>query len=263
MCNIRRINQTYFLENFPESENPDNANLVEEQGCEDCGEPPWQNNGKSSFSKSSSGNQLSTVTTASNNRASRRSTSSIDLQENEKSFIRSFQIETGDLQQNAHQSAQNKIAEEIYNPKTLDEKRCWIMGWNPTCEEFQNSSCSVCGNRRPKIRCRRDFSYAELQGATEGFSAKNYLSEGGFGSVFKGEIDGVKIAVKQHKNASHQREKEFKSEVLVLTKARHENLVTLLGSCAEGNHRLLVYEYVCNGSLDQHLSSKYTNTIEE
>lgn len=67
----------------------------------------------------------------------------------------------------------------------------------------------------------------------------------------------MKIAVKQHKNASFQGEKEFKSEVAVLSKARHKNVVMLIGSCSEGKSRLLVYEYVCNGSLDQHLSSKY------
>ncbi|KAJ0100778.1 hypothetical protein Patl1_05756 [Pistacia atlantica] len=231
------------------SQNPDKTNLVEEQGCEDRGEPPWQNNGKSSFSKSSSGEQLSTMTTASNTEASRRSVSAIHLQEEEEYLI-SFAKEIVDDQENADQ---NKSLGEIYSTKTPDEKRGLIMGWSPKYEEFQNSSCSHCGNTRPKIRCRRDFSYAELHGATKGFSGENYLSEGGFGSVYKGEIDGVKIAVKQHKNASHQGEKEFKSEVQVLTKARHENLVMLLGSCAEGSHRLLVYEYVCNGSLDQHL----------
>ncbi|KAI4323633.1 hypothetical protein L6164_023224 [Bauhinia variegata] len=67
------------------------------------------------------------------------------------------------------------------------------------------------------------------------------------------------IAVKQHKKASLQGEKEFKSEVNVLSKARHKNVVTLLGSCSEGNTRLLVYEYVCNGSLEQHLS-KHSQT---
>ena len=68
----------------------------------------------------------------------------------------------------------------------------------------------------------------------------------------------MKIAVKQHKYASFQGEKEFKSEVNVLSKARHENVVVLLGSCSEKNNRLLVYEYVCNGSLDQHISGKQT-----
>ncbi|KAM7465641.1 hypothetical protein LguiB_013203 [Lonicera macranthoides] len=84
------------------------------------------------------------------------------------------------------------------------------------------------------------------------------FSERGFGCVYKGVLKkGLKVAVKQHKDASFQGEKEFKSEVGVLSRARHQNLVMLLGSCSEGSHRLLVYEYVCNGSLDQHLS-KYT-----
>lgn len=115
----------------------------------------------------------------------------------------------------------------------------------------------MCKNRRPKASWKRDFTFTELHEATEGFSDKNFLSEGGFGCVYKGKLkNGLKLAVKQHKDASCQGEKEFKSEVNVLSKARHENLVMLLGSCSEGNHRLLVYEYVCNGSLDQHLSSK-------
>lgn len=119
----------------------------------------------------------------------------------------------------------------------------------------QNYVCSICYNKRPKLDyTRRDFTYAELHAATQGFSIKNFLSEGGFGSVYKGEINGQKIAVKQCIHASYKQEKEFKSEVDALSKARHENVVVLLGSCSEGNHRLLVYEFVCNGSLDQHLS---------
>ncbi|XP_071740534.1 uncharacterized protein [Rutidosis leptorrhynchoides] len=121
--------------------------------------------------------------------------------------------------------------------------------------EFEYSVCSVCQNKRPSMRLKRDFNYAELQQVTNNFSSTNFLSEGGFGSVYKGEmIGGLKVAVKQHKDASSQGEKEFKSEVNVLSKARHPNLVVLLGSCSEGTHRLLVYEFVCNGSLDQHLS---------
>ncbi|PIN26608.1 Serine/threonine protein kinase [Handroanthus impetiginosus] len=122
-------------------------------------------------------------------------------------------------------------------------------------EEFQNPICSICKNRRPKIGLHRDFTYKELHEATEGFSNENFLSEGGFGFVFKGKLkDGLKIAVKQHKPASLQGEKQFKSEVYVLSQARHQNVVVLLGSCVEGSHRLLVYEYVCSGSLEERLS---------
>lgn len=123
-------------------------------------------------------------------------------------------------------------------------------------QQPESSVCSVCYNRRPRFEWKRDFTYAELHAATQGFSPKNFLSEGGFGSVYKGELYGQKIAVKQYyMHASHkEEEKEFESEVDALSKARHENVVMMMGSCSEGNHRLLVYEYVCNGSLDQHLS---------
>ncbi|XP_011087372.2 probable serine/threonine-protein kinase PBL5 [Sesamum indicum] len=128
-------------------------------------------------------------------------------------------------------------------------------GENQMEKEFENSICSVCKNRRPTIGLQRDFTYEELREATNGFSRKNFLSEGGFGSVFKGRLkDELVVAVKQHKPASLQGEKEFKSEVHLLSQARHQNVVVLLGSCAEGSHRLLVYEYVCNGSLQERLS---------
>lgn len=129
-------------------------------------------------------------------------------------------------------------------------------------EQFNNVVCSVCQNRRPKFELLKEFTYAELHEATHGFSPKNYLSEGGFGSVYKGKLQGLKIAVKQHKYASPQGEKEFKAEVNALSKAIHENVVMLLGSCSEGNNRLLVYEFVCNGSLDQHLSRKRKMNLE-
>ena len=136
------------------------------------------------------------------------------------------------------------------------------MGGSPKDEIFKNSICSVCKNRRPKIGWKRDFSYAEIHAATEGFSQTKFLSEGGFGCVYRGDLDGLAFAVKQHNGASFQGEKEFESEVEVLSKVRHENLVMLLGSCSKGSDRLLVYEYVCYGSLDQHLSSKNLMTLE-
>ncbi|XP_022956548.1 probable serine/threonine-protein kinase PBL4 isoform X1 [Cucurbita moschata] len=124
-------------------------------------------------------------------------------------------------------------------------------------DDFKISACSICHIRRPFVGWRRDFTYAELHAATNGFSDRNFLSEGGFGSVYRGEIDGIRIAVKQHKLASSQGEKEFRSEVSVLSKVSHENLVMLLGTCREATRRLLlVYEYVCHGSLEKHLSSK-------
>lgn len=86
-------------------------------------------------------------------------------------------------------------------------------------EEYPEYLCSICKNRRPKIEWKRDFTYLELTSATQGFAKKNFLSEGGFGSVYSGEVDGLKIAVKQHKNASFQGEKEFRLKFMYLAKS--------------------------------------------
>ncbi|KAL5159474.1 Inactive protein kinase [Glycine soja] len=98
-------------------------------------------------------------------------------------------------------------------------------------EQFKNSVCSVCNNRRSKFKPLKEFTYARLHDATK---------EGGFGSVYKGMLHGgLKIVVKQHKCASFQGEKEIKFEVNALNKAIHENMVMLRQSCLEANNRLL------------------------
>ncbi|KAF3448767.1 hypothetical protein FNV43_RR09480 [Rhamnella rubrinervis] len=174
-----------------------------------------------------------------------------------KKDTRNFELEeyTATMKRVMGRENQDRGSKEVYNAGNPDEQiqhSTWMGGSQP--DEFENSICSKCQNRRPRIGWIKDFTYAELQAATDNFSDNNFLSEGGFGSVYSGELNGLKIAVKQHKNASFQGEKEFKAEVHVLSKARHKNLVMLLGSCSERSHRLLVYEYVCNRSLDQHLS---------
>ncbi|XP_059312340.1 probable serine/threonine-protein kinase PBL5 isoform X2 [Lycium ferocissimum] len=149
---------------------------------------------------------------------------------------------SNDQNQN-HQNVKDKEKEEIFS----DQYFYGVIS--------KKSECSICENRRPKMRWHKDFSYKELEEATGGFSGENFLSEGGFGSVYKGVLKNeLRVAVKQHKDMSLQGDKQFKSEVDVLSKARHPNLVMLLGSCSQGNQKLLVYEYVCNGSLDHFLS---------
>lgn len=119
--------------------------------------------------------------------------------------------------------------------------------------------CSVCQHKTPVFgKPPRWFGYAELEHATGGFSRANFLAEGGFGSVHRGVLpDGQAIAVKQHRLASSsQGDVEFCSEVEVLSCAQHRNVVMLIGFCVEGKRRLLVYEYICNRSLDTHLYGK-------
>ena len=104
------------------------------------------------------------------------------------------------------------------------------------------------------------FSFNKLELATGGFSQANFLAEGGFGSVYRGVLpDGQVVAVKQHKLASSQGDIEFCSEVEVLSCAQHRNVVMLIGLCVENGRRMLVYEYICNGSLDSHLYGKFSH----
>lgn len=119
--------------------------------------------------------------------------------------------------------------------------------------------CSICQHKGPAFgNPPRWFTYAELELATGGFSQANFLAEGGFGSVYRGALpDGQVVAVKQHKLASSQGDLEFCSEVEVLSCAQHRNVVMLIGFCVEDGRRLLVYEYICNGSLDTHLYGKF------
>lgn len=95
------------------------------------------------------------------------------------------------------------------------------------------------------------FSYRELQNATKNFSEK--LGGGGFGSVFKGVLqDSSVVAVKRLEGIS-QGEKQFRTEVVTIGTIQHMNLVRLRGFCSEGNKKVLVYDYMANGSLDFHL----------
>ncbi|XP_047330494.1 probable receptor-like serine/threonine-protein kinase At4g34500 [Impatiens glandulifera] len=100
----------------------------------------------------------------------------------------------------------------------------------------------------------RWYSFKELEMATNFFCQNHVVGEGGYGIVYKGILqDGSVIAVKDLLNNKGQAEKEFKVEVEAIGKVRHKNLVGLLGFCAEGAQRLLVYEYVDNGNLEQWL----------
>lgn len=93
-----------------------------------------------------------------------------------------------------------------------------------------------------------NYSYKDLQKATDNFTTK--LGEGAFGPVYKAEMSaGGVFAVKVLSSQSKQGEKEFLTEVMVLGRLHHRNLVNLVGYCAEKGHRILIYEFMSNGSL--------------
>ncbi|KDP36118.1 hypothetical protein JCGZ_08762 [Jatropha curcas] len=100
------------------------------------------------------------------------------------------------------------------------------------------------------------ISVQVLRNVTKNFAPENELGRGGFGVVYKGELDdGTKIAVKRMEAGiiSTKALDEFQSEIAVLSKVRHRHLVSLLGYSIEGNERILVYEYMPQGALSKHL----------
>ncbi|XP_048572969.1 G-type lectin S-receptor-like serine/threonine-protein kinase At2g19130 [Triticum urartu] len=98
------------------------------------------------------------------------------------------------------------------------------------------------------------FSNAQIKKATGNFSVK--LGEGGFGCVFKGTLQGSSVVAVKKLKEFGQGEKQFRAEVQTIGMIQHINVVRLFGFCAEGSKRLLVYEYMENGSLSSHLFSK-------
>ncbi|KAK2413253.1 protein NSP-INTERACTING KINASE [Trifolium repens] len=102
------------------------------------------------------------------------------------------------------------------------------------------------------------FPFRELQVATNNFSSKNLVGKGGFGNVYKGILsDGTVVAVKRLKDGNAVGgEIQFQTEVEMISLAVHRNLLRLYGFCMTSNERLLVYPYMCNGSVASRLKGK-------
>ncbi|KAJ7943779.1 putative Kinase [Quillaja saponaria] len=99
------------------------------------------------------------------------------------------------------------------------------------------------------------FSYRHLVAATNNFSSQRKLGQGGFGAVYRGYLADIDmaVAVKKISRGSRQGKKEYITEVKIISRLRHRNLVQLIGWCHDGGKFHLVYEYMPNGSLDYHL----------
>lgn len=106
-----------------------------------------------------------------------------------------------------------------------------------------------------KIDGVKDFSYHEMALATNNFDASSQVGQGGYGKVYKGILaDGTVVAIKRALEGSLQGEKEFLTEIELLSRLHHRNLVSLLGYCDEEGEQMLVYEFMSNGTLRDHLS---------
>ncbi|CAL5405731.1 unnamed protein product [Camellia sinensis] len=102
---------------------------------------------------------------------------------------------------------------------------------------------------------------ATIMNATNNFSESNKLGAGGFGTVYKGMLEGQEIAVKRLSRNSKQGVDEFKNEVICIAKLQHRNLVKLLGCCIQGEEKMLIYEYMPNKSLDSFIFDPTRSTI--
>ncbi|OAO95441.1 hypothetical protein AXX17_AT5G59060 [Arabidopsis thaliana] len=113
----------------------------------------------------------------------------------------------------------------------------------------------------PSIRTKkRRFTYSEVMKMTNNF--QRVVGEGGFGVVCHGTINGSKqVAVKVLSHSSSQGYKHFKAEVDLLLRVHHTNLVSLVGYCDEGDHVALIYEFMSNGDLRQHLSGNRSGSF--
>ncbi|KNA05367.1 hypothetical protein SOVF_191010 [Spinacia oleracea] len=115
---------------------------------------------------------------------------------------------------------------------------------------------------RPRMRPNTGaiwFKIEDLERATNNFSQKNFIGRGGFGMVYKGTLpDGTVVAVKRITEPNFERDSDFQNEVEIISNLRHRNLVPLKGCCMVdddygGKQRYLIYEYMVNGNLDDHL----------
>ncbi|KAK4377420.1 hypothetical protein RND71_003716 [Anisodus tanguticus] len=109
----------------------------------------------------------------------------------------------------------------------------------------------------------RSFTVREMALATNTFDSSNQVGEGGYGTVFKGILaDKTTVAIKRAKEGSLQGQKEFLTEISLLSRVHHRNLVSLLGYCDEEGDQMLVYEFMCNGTLRDWLSVKCKESLK-
>ncbi|XP_061360138.1 probable serine/threonine-protein kinase At1g01540 [Gastrolobium bilobum] len=149
--------------------------------------------------------------------------------------------------------AEHRVVVQCERVSSGESKRTTGSGCETT-SSFGSGSVVGIGPEVSHLGWGRWYTLRELEDATDGLCEKNVVGEGGYGIVYHGVLtDGTRVAVKNLLNNKGQAEKEFKVEVDTIGRVRHKNLVRLLGYCVEGAYRMLVYEYVDNGNLEQWL----------
>lgn len=133
-------------------------------------------------------------------------------------------------------------------------------GWRPLFLHVNNSTTNAGGGGSLRLNTLaastmgRKFTLVEIRAATKNFDDGLAIGVGGFGKVYRGELeDGTVIAIKRATPHSQQGLAEFETEIVMLSRLRHRHLVSLIGFCDEHNEMILVYEYMANGTLRSHL----------
>ncbi|KAG2623503.1 leucine-rich repeat receptor protein kinase HPCA1-like isoform X1 [Panicum virgatum] len=140
------------------------------------------------------------------------------------------------------------IARRKRTPKGTEDRSQSYVSW-----DMKSTSASTV----PQLRGARPFSFEELRKITNNFSEANDIGNGGYGKVYRGTLpSGQLVAVKRSQQGSLQGSLEFRTEIELLSRVHHKNVVSLVGFCLDQDEQILVYEYVPNGTLKESLTGK-------
>ncbi|CAA2957974.1 receptor kinase FERONIA [Olea europaea subsp. europaea] len=136
----------------------------------------------------------------------------------------------------------------------------WIP---PSSTSKSTSKTSGSGSSLPSDLCRH-FLLEEIKFVTDNFNDSFVIGRGGFGNVYKGYIDNgaTAVAIKRLNPSSNQGAREFKTEIQILSTLRHLHLVSLIGYCDENCEMILVYDYMLNGTLRDHLCKTENSPLQ-
>ncbi|RYQ94054.1 hypothetical protein Ahy_B09g100255 [Arachis hypogaea] len=172
--------------------------------------------------------------------------------------------------QEQNSALENQLSERQETAKELEEKILSAVDLLISFKEKRDRLQIECANAVRQVRVLREFgkshtsfsyavefpvfSFMEINQATNDFDPSWKIGEGRYGSVYKGVLRNMHVAIKMLPSYGCHSQLEFERQVAVLSRVRHRNLLTLIGTCAES--RSLVYEYLNNGSLEGHLARK-------
>ncbi|KAG7944215.1 hypothetical protein I3843_15G088500 [Carya illinoinensis] len=131
-----------------------------------------------------------------------------------------------------------------------------VIGFSTPFASWKSSGNDSSGEA-PQLKDARRFSYVELRKCTNNFAERNVIGSGAYGKVYRGLLsNGQVVAIKRAQQGSMQSLLEFKTEIELLSRVHHKNLVGLVGFCFEQGKQILIYEFMPNGTIRDSLSGK-------